>query len=591
MLDQRSPGIDQSVRAIGFNLETGLFAFGDKELSVSLLNDLSIRSKVIIGFAVAFLVTALLGGLSYQRLVSIVSQSAEISDNWMPSVQSLAEYEVALNRYRQLEAVWILVGTAEARAKEEANLAEAAKELDSEWATYQKLISSPEERKLAEAIALGWKAYTEISRKLRQLPSAEAQALYLGDSRKSYLELREHVVKSQDFNSEGAAKDVAEAKSLASSAVLLIEILIGIGLLLNLASGYALIAAISAPIRQITQTMGRLASHDLAVAIEGAQRGDEIGAMAQAVQIFKDNMIEGDRMAGEQQAEQARKQARQQRIEADIAKFDTQVQEALATLTSASAELRATAESMAAIADETSRQTNTVAAASEEASSNVQTVAAANEEMSSTIAEIARQVHQSRDIAGKAVDEAARTGSTVQELTDATHRIGEVVQLINDIASQTNLLALNATIEAARAGEAGKGFAVVANEVKALATQAAKATEEISSQVQGMQAATRTTVSAIGNISQIIGNISDISASIAAAVEQQSAASREITRNTSEAAQGTQDVSRTISGVNQAAQETGAGASQVLTSAEQLSRQAEVIRQDVDAFLARIKAA
>jgi methyl-accepting chemotaxis protein len=261
------------------------------------------------------------------------------------------------------------------------------------------------------------------------------------------------------------------------------------------------------------------------------------------------------------------------------------VSEVVNIVSSSSQELQSTAESMAATAEETSRQSEAVAAASEEATTNVQTVAAAAEEMAKTVEEIGRQVEQSSNIAGRAVEEADRTNTSVESLAEAAQKIGEVVELISDIASQTNLLALNATIEAARAGDAGKGFAVVASEVKSLANQTAKATEDIAAQITGMQEATSGTVESIKGISATIGEISEIASTIAAAVEEQSAATQEISRNVQEVATGTQDVTTNITSVNEAAVETGRSAGGVLTAAQELASQGEILRAEIDKFI------
>jgi methyl-accepting chemotaxis protein len=271
--------------------------------------------------------------------------------------------------------------------------------------------------------------------------------------------------------------------------------------------------------------------------------------------------------------------------------FEANVKAVVDTVASASTELQSNAQSMSATAEETNRQSSAVAAASEQATANVQTVASAAEELASSVAEIGRQVSQSASIAAMAVDEAKRTDATVQGLSEAAQKIGEVVRLISDIASQTNLLALNATIEAARAGEAGKGFAVVASEVKSLANQTAKATEEIAAQIGAIQSSTNDAVGAIQSIGKTIGEINDIASSISAAVEEQGAATREIARNVQEASQGTTEVSSNIAGVTQAAGETGSAASQVLSAAGELSSQAERLKAEVESFLTTVRAA
>jgi methyl-accepting chemotaxis protein len=364
-----------------------------------------------------------------------------------------------------------------------------------------------------------------------------------------------------------------------------------IGLALGLAFAVLVGRSIVVPVAGMTAAMKRLAGGDKAVEIPAQDYKDEIGDMAKAVGVFKESMIAADRLAAEQREEQALKERRQQEIEQHIASFDRTVRRSLEALASAATEMRATAESMSNTATETSRKVTAVVGASDQASNNVQTVASSTEEMAASIAEISRQIMQSTEIAGKAVAEAARTNETVKGLAEAAQKIGEVVSLIQDIASQTNLLALNATIEAARAGEAGKGFAVVASEVKSLANQTARATEDIAGQVNAIQGATRDAVDAIKSIDGIIGHINEISTAIASAMDEQSATTREITRHTQEAARGTEEVSQNIASVNEAASATGAAASQVLTSSNELGQQAETLRAEVDQFLAKIRAA
>jgi methyl-accepting chemotaxis protein len=337
--------------------------------------------------------------------------------------------------------------------------------------------------------------------------------------------------------------------------------------------------------------MLQVAEGDLTGEVPFRDRSDEVGKLAGALAVFKQNAAETGRMAEAERAERAGKEARQQVIEASITRFEKAAEATLEAFAAAAGEMRATSESMTRTADDTNRQAAAVVAASEEASANVQTVATASEELTASIAEISRQVAHSAQISTRAVGEINQTDATVNGLAEAARRIGEVVQLINDIAAQTNLLALNATIEAARAGEAGKGFAVVASEVKALAGQTAKATEEIAGQVAAIQGSTDASVAAIRGIVATIGEINEISTAIASAVEEQGAATQEITRNTQEAARGTQDVSSNIAGVGGGAQQTGAAAARVLSSATALGQRAADLRSDVNRFLAEIRAA
>lgn len=344
-----------------------------------------------------------------------------------------------------------------------------------------------------------------------------------------------------------------------------IGIAVALAIVIGLGLAWYIGGNIATPIARMTESMGKLASGDTSMDIEGTDRGDEIGDMAQATLVFKQNAIETDRMRKEQAEQESRSADEKRQQMVDLANsFEASVGGVIGTVASAATELQNTAESMSTTAAQANSQSEAAGEASEEASANVQTVASAAEELSASISEISRQIGDSNRIATEAVQEADETGVAVKGLSEAAQKIGEVVNLISDIAEQTNLLALNATIEAARAGEAGKGFAVVAAEVKSLATQTAKATEEISQQVDGMRSATDSTVTSINGITEIIKQISDNASSISAAVEEQNAATQEISRNVQQAAGGTQRVVENISGVRQAAEETGASATEVI---------------------------
>jgi len=344
-------------------------------------------------------------------------------------------------------------------------------------------------------------------------------------------------------------------------------------------------------IRSLQRSMQLLSDGDLESEIYQSSQKDEIAAMASSLHVFRESMIEGRALTAGQDRDRIAKSERASRMEARIVEFETKVQSALDSLQQAAGSMQATAQSMSATADQSSALVSAVASAAEETSVNVQTVSSGTEELSSSIEEIGRQVVTSAEIARKAVEEAGATDATMQGLADNAGRISVVVDLIQTIASQTNLLALNATIEAARAGEAGRGFAVVASEVKNLATQTAKATDEIRQQIVSMQTVTNSAVSAIRSIGNTIGEINDVTTAIAAAVEEQGAATREIARNISHAAGGTSEVSSNIVGVSSASTEAGAAASEVLTASGALRREADVLRAEIDAFLQNIRAA
>ena len=350
--------------------------------------------------------------------------------------------------------------------------------------------------------------------------------------------------------------------------------------------------SISRPLGQLGTRMRELADGALDQDIPGIERGDEVGAMAATVQIFKDNAL---RIRGLEKAEaetQARAAAERRAAMESIANdFERSVKGIVSSVATAAAGMQTTAQSMTATASDASTRAATVGTASDSAASNVGTVAAAAEELSGSVAEISRQVTRSSEIATKAVGDAQRTNATVQELSTGAEKIGEVVKLIHSIAAQTNLLALNATIEAARAGESGRGFAVVASEVKALANQTAKATEEISAQVAAMQASTSQAVHSIGGISETIAQMSEITGSIATSIEQQGDATREIARNIQSVAAGSSEISAHIGGVTTAAAATGKAASDVLSNARELDNQSGMLRSAVDEFLVKVRAA
>ena len=350
--------------------------------------------------------------------------------------------------------------------------------------------------------------------------------------------------------------------------------------------------SISRPLDQLGARMRGLADGALDADIPGIERGDEVGAMAATVQIFKDNAlrIRGlEKVEAEtQQRAAAERRAAMENIADD---FERSVKGIVSSVATAAAGMQTTAQSMTATASDASARAATVGAASDSASNNVGTVAAAAEELSSSVAEISRQVTQSSKIASQAVGDAERTNATVKVLSTGAEKIGEVVKLIHSIAAQTNLLALNATIEAARAGESGRGFAVVASEVKALANQTAKATEEIATQVSAMQSSTSEAVLSIGGITETIAQMSEITTSIAASVQQQGEATREIARNIQSAAAGSSEISAHIGGVTTAAAATGLAASDVLSNARELDNQSSMLRHAVDEFLTKVRAA
>ncbi|MBL4614026.1 MAG: methyl-accepting chemotaxis protein [Magnetovibrio sp.] len=390
---------------------------------------------------------------------------------------------------------------------------------------------------------------------------------------------------------EGLQNFIHEVQVSIEDVARLNMILTAIGVLIGLVAAAYLFTVIKSSIEGLLVDIGQISNQNYASDMTlSVDRTDEFGTVARALAKTKSALADAERREEEQKAAEVH-QAEKSRTERlrMAEQFETSVGAVVETVAAAATEMQASARSVSGTADQTSQQATNVAAAAEQASANVQTVSSAAEELSSSISEISRQVSQSTQVASTAVAEVEGANEKIQGLAEAANKIGEVVALITDIADQTNLLALNATIEAARAGEAGKGFAVVASEVKNLANQTAKATEEISNQIGGIQGATQDAVQAIGSIGGIINQINEITSTIAAAVEEQGAATSEIARNVEQASSGTQEVSANISQVTQAASETGSSATQILDAATELGRQSDMLNGEVSNFLNTIR--
>lgn len=426
--------------------------------------------------------------------------------------------------------------------------------------------------------------------------------------------------KIEDHVAKGLIEDFSRTFENARTAFVIMCALVATSLFVTGLIAFFVVRSVSRPLTTLTSVTKALSEGKYSAEIGIPKSKSEIGQLAAAVRFFRDKLVAAESMEAEQRdserkaKEEERRQAaaqreatereakakedaateareRTERMEQIISSFDREASGVLQSVTEAAQQMRASAEAMSSTADQTDQQSSAAATASQTASTNMQAVASAAEELTASVDEIARQVSESSKFAETAVSEANETNAKVQSLADSANRIGDVISLINDIASQTNLLALNATIEAARAGEAGKGFAVVASEVKSLATQTAKATEEIGGQIGEIQNATGEAVTAIEDISGVIGQINEISTAIASAVEQQGASTREIAGNVQSAAAGTQEVVGNITEVNKAASETGASANQVLASADELFKKGEQLREQVDNFLTEIRAA
>ncbi|MEL6061609.1 MULTISPECIES: methyl-accepting chemotaxis protein [unclassified Methylobacterium] len=533
------------------------------------------------------------GVLGVHQLRSVNDNALELSTNWLPSVLKLGEIKYKVTRLRLVDARLV---TAVEPVDTLVTLSDhRLGEVEAVAAGYVPLISSPEERALWTAFKQHWSDYQGYRTKLIGAAQAKDQpalnALFQ-TSRTAFEKALDCLDRDTALNVAGGEQSTASAGQTYARSIWVTTLLCGLALIVGIYSLGYLILRVTHPIDRLIQRMKDLAAGDRQAEIPYTGRANEIGAIALALEASRASSIralqlEAEAVEARRTAEEQRKAAMRQMADG----FEAAVGGVIGMVSSSATELQTTAEQMTSTATETASRSTVVAAASAQAAANVNMVAYAAEELGTSVQEIGRQVRGSATLAQAAVGEADQTATLVQALRQTSARIGDMVGLIANIASQTNLLALNATIEAARAGEAGRGFAVVAAEVKDLAGQTAKATEEIAGQIGEIQGVTDQAVSAIGGITDRIREINSVATTIATAVEQQGAATQEIVRNVAQASTGTTEVTGTIAGVAQASEETGAAASQVLSAASELARQSEHLRAAVGRFLATVRAA
>ena len=560
-----------------------------------MLDHLSIRTKLIASFAILLSLTLALGLFAINRVGAVRSVAVDLETNWMPSINQLGVINTASAEHRFNLAMHVLNTDEGQMRRIDQRLADLSKRATDASAAYQTLISSPEERRLydnfarlAEIYASETQALLALSRS-RETPAATARLQQ--HLNPAYRDMRAAVDRLTVLNVEGgAAAGRTGGQAYDLTLILVLGLLAG-AVLLGATLGWTIVRGIGRGIASVVTPMRAMTAGDLSAEVPALAERTELGTIAVSLRAFREVLLAKRAADAAADAEAAIKAQRAARLDGLTRDFEAEAAEVLRAVAAAATELNATAAAMQGTAADGNERATSLAAASEEASANVQAVAASAEEMAASIAEVARQVNESARVARQATEDARVTDAAVGGLSDAVGRIGEVVRLISGIAGQTNLLALNATIEAARAGEHGKGFAVVASEVKALASQTAKATEEIGTQIATIQAETGRAVEAIRSIGETIASLDGLTTQVAAAAEQQAAATREIGRAVSEAAAGTRDVSRNAGGVTLVAQQTGDAAAQVQAASGELSRKAEGLRAQVDCFLAGVRAA
>ncbi|MDR4307858.1 MCP four helix bundle domain-containing protein [Chelatococcus sambhunathii] len=558
----------------------------------------SLRASLIALSALSLALAVGLGTASLHGLQAVQAGAEDLRGNLRDRLDNAAGMAIAFNRMRVAEAQHVATSNAPEKQDALGAIQTAQGDFVKRADAYKASLGPEDEQeaRLLTSLVGGFETYEQLDAQFIEFSSTyreiDAGALFTGAMKQRAKPIENAIDELMSLSALSA--DGAEAAAVATysrSWWLALFFLIG-ALAVSLGQCVFALFGVSRPLDRIRAVMTKVAGGDLEVEVPYAGRRHEIGAMARAVEAFKQDLVHARELESENALAKAGVEAQRRAASLALAdQFEGAIGGIIATVSAASTELAATARSMATTADRTATQSGRVAEAAEQAAADVDGVTASTEELGHSVEEIGRQAIDAARLAQQTVEDAARTGQLVRDLSEAARRIGDVVDLISDIAAQTNLLALNATIEAARAGEAGRGFAVVAQEVKTLATQTANATAEITRQIGATQNATRDAVDAIEEISGRIRAMSETADAIASAVGRQEVATRDIAQRVSLAATGTGDIKTGISEVANATDETGAAASQVLEAASDLSRQSESLATELGRFMSAVRAA
>jgi len=563
----------------------------------------TVKAKLRMVFALFFIMICALAFYANSNLNHLQSDMNHTSMDILPQQKLLDDINAAVDRFRLTEASDIISTPPEDDVKYEAEMKKLAAEIDDGAKKFLNSQVSDKERAHVNEFIAEWDTYLEINKRIiaiaHQFDSPEhiaffeqAAAIYQTESKEHYEKLDKLTDDLVDDISQLDDEASDESTKFVASSIRNGMIAVAIAAVISILMVIMFEKTVLRHLLRITQRMQQLSGGDNSIAIEGAKRSDEIGAMAKSLEVFKENALTKERMEREQkQAEIAAEKEKKAMMDKLASNFESSVQGIITTVAAAATELYQTAEGMQKTVANVSEQSGTVANSSAQTSSNVQSVSAAVEEMSASVKEIASQIAKSAVLVTATVTQTQQADKTTQTLSDAVTQISGILELIQSIASQINLLALNATIESARAGDAGKGFAVVASEVKNLAGQTTKATEEIAKQIANVQEASKEVVAVLKTIQSAIGNVNQYSSGIASAVEEQSAATNEISTNMHQASQGVQNITDNISNITKGASEADHAAKEVLTAAQELSKQSELLNQQVKYFLDGVRAA